>query len=154
MKSDIALMKLFLLTKKAQLFLPGCQWQKNCLRCFFQTAISPECPQCFLRNIFLVLFLAEHTYLFISCFISISNLVFLVYGKEMFSSLVPDSVPCMSRFLSRGDQNMAGDDENPDVVLIGSWDAAGSFAQLQSFQMELLGMGIIQSGLCQSAISL
>jgi len=78
-----------------------------------------------------VLFLAECTCLFIFCSISVSNLVFPVCGKEMFSSLVPDPVPCMSRFLSHGDEeDMAGDDENPGV-LTGSWDGAGPFVQLQ-----------------------
>lgn len=37
----------------------------------------------------------------------------------------------MFMFLSCGDEDMAGDDENPGVVLTGSQDAAGSLVQLQ-----------------------
>ena len=73
----------------------------------------------------------------VSCFISISNFVSLVYGKEKFSNLAPDSAPCVSRFPSHEDQDVAEDDRNPHVVLTGRQGAAGSSAQLQE-----LGSGL------------
>lgn len=61
----------------------------------------------------------------------------LVYGKEMFSSIVPDFAPCVSRFISHGDQNVAGDDGNLDVILIGRQGATGSFMQSQELGSDL-----------------
>lgn len=66
-----------------------------------------------------------------SCFISLSSLVFLLLGKELISSLAPDPIPCMSRFLPHDNQGTSRVDENPNVVLSGSREAAGSYVQLQ-----------------------
>lgn len=55
----------------------------------------------------------------------------------MFSSVVPDFAPCVSRFISHGDQNVAGDDGNPDAILTGRQGAAGSFTQSQELGSDL-----------------